>query len=57
MNRYANLTETIRELLNYIPKLAEKQLEIKQKRINQYSWGMDLMICDRYMHPGKYKKK
>ena len=54
--KYGNTVETIGELLNYIPKLAEKQLEIKQKRINKYSWGIDLMIGDRYMHPGKYKK-
>lgn len=56
IDRYGNSVETIRELLNYIPKLAEKQLEIKQRKINQYSWGMDLMIGDRYTHPGKYKK-
>ena len=31
-------------------------MEIKQKRINQYTWGMDLIIGDRYTHPGKYKK-
>ena len=54
--KYGNTVETIGELLNYIPKLAEKQLEIKQKRINQYTWGMDLIIGDRYTHPGKYKK-
>lgn len=54
--KYGNTVETIGELLDYIPKLAKKQLEIKQKRINQYSWGMDLMIGDRYTHPGKYKK-
>ena len=54
--KYGNSVETIGELLSYIPKLAEKQLSIKQKRITQYSWGMDLMIGDRYTHPGKYKK-
>ena len=54
--KYGNTVETIGELLNYIPKLADKQLEIKQKRINQYTWGMDLIIGDRYTHPGKYKK-
>jgi hypothetical protein len=54
--KYGNTVETIGELLDYIPKLAQKQLEIKQKRINQYSWGMDLMIGDRYTHPRKYKK-
>lgn len=54
--KYGNTVETIGELLDYIPKLAKKQLKIKQKRINQYSWGMDLIIGDRYTHPGKYKK-
>lgn len=54
--KYGSTIETIGELLDYISKLAEKQLEIKQKMINQYSWGMDLMIGDRYTHPGKYKK-
>lgn len=54
--KYGSTVETIGELLSYIPKLAEKQLKIKQNRINQYSWGMDLMIGDRYIHPGKYKK-
>lgn len=47
INQYASLVETIGELLNYIPKLAQKQLEIKQRRINQYSWGMDLCNCWR----------
>lgn len=56
LTKYGNTVETIGELLDYIPKLAEKQLEIKQRRINQYSWAMDLMIGDRYIHPGKYKK-
>ncbi len=57
IRKYANSVENIGELLNYIPKLAVKQLEIKQKRINQYSWGMDLVIADRVMHPGEYKKE
>lgn len=56
ISRYANSIENVGELLNYIPKLAEKQLKMKQVRINQYSWGMDLMIGDRYSHPGKYTK-
>ena len=56
INQYAGSVEAVGELLNYIPKLAERQLEIKQKRINQYSWGMDLLIGDRYTYPGKYNK-
>lgn len=56
ISKYASSVEKVGELLNYIPKLAEKQLNMKQNRINQYSWGMDLMIGDRHMHPEKYKK-
>ena len=56
IDRYAISVEAVGELLNYIPKLAERQLEITQKRINQYSWGMNLLIGDRYIHPGKYNK-
>ena len=54
--KYADDIENISDLLSYIPKLAEKQLNIKQKQINQYSWAADMMIGDRYMHPYKYKK-
>lgn len=56
INRYANSVDAIGELLSYIPKLAEKQLQIKQKRINQYSFGMDLLIADRHTNPKKYNK-
>lgn len=56
INQYAGSVEAVGELLNYIPKLAERQLEMKQKRVNQYSWAMDLLIGDRYTHPGKYNK-
>ena len=56
IRKYSNSVETVGELLSYIPKLAERQLRINQNRINQYSWGMDLLIADRHMHPGKYKK-
>lgn len=56
INRYANSVDAIGELLSYIPKLAEKQIQIKQKRINQYSFGMDLLIADRHINPGEYNK-
>ena len=56
INEYANTIEKTSELLSYIPKLAEKQLQMKQTSINQYSWATDLLIGDRYMHPHKYKK-
>lgn len=56
IGKYASSVEKTSELLEYIPKLAEKQLRIKQSLLNQYSWGMDMMIADRHSHPGKYKK-
>jgi len=56
MNRYANTVENVSELLDYIPKLAEKQLRMKQSCLNQYSWGMNMLIVDRDIHPGKYTK-
>lgn len=53
---YAVSVENISELLSYIPKLAEKQLAIKEAAIHQYSWATDLLIVDRNLHPHKYKK-
>lgn len=55
LEKYANTVKNINELLRYIPKLAEKQLKIKQERIIQYSWSTDLLIGDRDLHPHKYK--
>lgn len=54
---YANTTDRTRELLSYIPQIADKQLQMKQERINQYSLATDFIIADRYSHPGKYTKK
>lgn len=54
--KYATTVEKISDLLQYIPKLAEKQIAIKQTTINQYSWATDLLICDRHFHPHKYRK-
>ena len=56
LSKYADSAERISDLMQYIPKLAERQLQIMQKRINQYSWGMDLIIADRNLYPRKYKK-
>lgn len=54
---YADTVAKTSELLSYIPQIADKQLQIKQEKIIQYSWATDLMIGDRYSHPGKYTKK
>lgn len=57
INSYASTVNKTSELLSYIPQLANKQLQMKQEKINQYSWAMDILIADRYSHPGKYTKK
>lgn len=56
IDQYASSIEAAGELLNYIPKLAEKQLEMKQERVNQYACAVDLLIGDRYTHPGTFNK-
>lgn len=56
LSMYTNTVERTSELINWIPCLAEKQLSMKQKVINQYSWATDLLIGDRHLHPHKYKK-
>ena len=53
---YADTVDRTSELISYIPKIADKQLQLKQEKIIQYSWATDLMIGDRYSHPGKYTK-
>lgn len=56
LNSYTNTVERTSELINWIPRLAEKQLNMKQKIINQYSWATDLLISDRHLHPHRYQK-
>ena len=56
ISSYANTVEHASELLSFIPKLADKQLKMKQTHINQYSWAVDLLLGERYSHPIKYKK-
>lgn len=56
INCYANTVDRASELISYIPKIAERQLQIKQEKINQYSFATNLMLADRHLHPGKYYK-
>lgn len=57
LNFYASTVDRTSDLLNYIPQIANKQLQIKQEKIVQYSLATDCIIVDRYLHPGKYTKK
>lgn len=59
---YASDTNRIRELLALIPKLADQQLQIKQKQIQEYAWAFDLLLSERIRYPipqrkSKSKKK
>lgn len=56
LSSYADTVDKTSELLNYIPKIADKQLRFTQEKIIQYSWATNLIIADRYLHPGKYTK-
>ena len=53
---YGDTVDKLSELINYIPTIVDKQLRLKQEKITQYSWATDLIIGDRYSHPGKYTK-
>lgn len=57
INAYSSTVAKTTELLEYIPSIAQKQLKIKQAQVNEYAFGTDLLIADRYTHPGKYTKK
>ena len=48
---YATVMERISELLSLIPKIADKQLKIKQERIQDYAWAYDLLLGERYRYP------
>ena len=37
LDKYSNDLENLNKLLSFIPKLAEKSLNIKQREINRYS--------------------
>ncbi len=54
--RYSNTTEHMSELLGLIPKIAENRIKEKQKIINDYAFGLDLLIGERYMYPIQKRK-
>ena len=56
LDAYSNDLENLSKLLSYIPKLADKSLNIKQREINRYSWSMDLLLTERYHYPPRNRK-
>lgn len=56
LDTYSNELENLSQLLSYIPKLADKSLNIKQREINRYSWSTDLLLAERYNYPPNKRK-
>ena len=53
---YATDTNRIGELLALIPKIAERQLQIKQKQVQEYAWAYDLLLAERVRYPIPQRK-
>jgi len=53
---YATDTDRIGELLALIPKIAERQLQIKQKQVQEYAWAYDLLLVERDRYPIPQRK-
>lgn len=53
---YATDTIRIGELLALIPKIAERQLQIKQKQISEYIWAFNLLLSERIRYPIPQRK-
>lgn len=56
LDTYSNKLENLSQLLSYIPKLADKSLNIKQREINRYNWSTDLLLVERYDCPPRKRK-
>lgn len=53
---YATDTNRIGELLTLIPKIADRQIQIKQKRIQEYTWAYNLLLSERIRYPIPQRK-
>ena len=49
--RYCNSVDRVTELLELIPEIAEKGIKERQKIIQDYAFGMGLLIGERYRYP------
>ncbi|EHG33205.1 hypothetical protein [Enterocloster clostridioformis] len=53
---YASDTTRIGELLALIPRIADRQLQIKQKQISEYIWAFNLLLTERIRYPIPQRK-
>lgn len=54
--RYSNSTDHMLELLELIPKIAKNGIKEKQKIINDYAFGLDMLIGERHIYPIQKRK-
>lgn len=48
---YCSTTQRMSDLLDLIPKIAERGIQERQEKINQYYWALELMIGERCRYP------
>ena len=53
---YATDTSRTGELLTLIPKIAERQLQIKKKQVQEYAFAYDLLLGERLKYKSKNKR-
>lgn len=53
---YATDIIRIGDLLALIPKIADRQLQIKQKQIQEYVWAFNLLLSERIRYPIQKQK-
>ena len=53
---YCTNTSRMTELLELIPKIAEKGIKERQERINDYYFGMQLLLGERCRYPIPQRK-
>lgn len=56
LEAYSNELGNLSQLLAFIPKLADKSLNMKQREIYKYSWSTDLLLAERYNYPMNKRK-
>ena len=53
---YATDTNRTGELLALIPRIADRQLQIKQKQVLEYVWAFNLLLSERVRYPIPQRK-
>ena len=54
--KYSENADNCNHLVRMIPEIAARRVEIEHQRSLELSQGIEMLICERYLHPIKYKK-